>query len=238
MDITGARWSTHGAEAVLQPTRRHRQRRLRRVLAVAPAARTPSQPPRPLPETRSCSLTLTTEEPHPTVSTSSPSGRAGIPVCAAHAVLPAGSRFPAGCGPGSRLTPAPRALACPRVPRDTARSSTAISWFSRTTEVDSLCNQSLRVSATRAWQRATFRRERSRRAEPFWRRASSFCARASFAAALRPWRGLSTFRPSDSTAKAPDPGRSPPPHRRTGAVGRGRRRRTTPGTGPPRPRSP
>ena len=39
--------------------RRHRQRRLRRVLAIPPAAGTTPQPPRPLPRTRSCSLTLT-----------------------------------------------------------------------------------------------------------------------------------------------------------------------------------
>src|SRR5664280_796596 len=58
MDITGARWTTPGARSRPALARRHRQRRLRRVLAMAPTARTPPQPPRPLPTTRSCSLTL------------------------------------------------------------------------------------------------------------------------------------------------------------------------------------
>ena len=53
---------------------------------------------------------------------------------------------------------------------------------------------------------------------PFWRRASSFCARRSFAAAFRANRGLSTFRPSDSTAKWVRP-RSMPTSRSPGGSG-------------------
>ena len=60
-----------------------------------------------------------------------------------------------------------------RASPDTARSSTTISWFSSTTMVDSLCSQSRRVSATRAWHLATFRTDLRRFALPFWRRASS-----------------------------------------------------------------
>jgi hypothetical protein len=94
--------------------------------------------------------------------------------------------------PASLTLRASRVRASP----DTARSSTYTAWFSRTIVVDSLWSQSRRVFPTRAWQRATFRHERSRRADPFWRRASSRWAVRSFAAALRAMRGASTFRPS------------------------------------------
>lgn len=92
-----------------------------------------------------------------------------------------------------------------RASPDTARSSTYTAWFSRTIVEESLWSQSRRVFPTRAWQRATFRRARSRRAEPFCRRASSFCAVRSLACALRARRGASTFVPSDSTAKCVSP---------------------------------
>jgi hypothetical protein len=84
--------------------------------------------------------------------------------------------------------------------------------------VDSLCSQSRRVSPTRAWHFATLRRERSRFAEPRRRRASSFCAVRSFAAAFRAIRGASTFVPSDSTAKCVKP-RSIPTSRPVGGSG-------------------
>ena len=83
---------------------------------------------------------------------------------------------------------------------------------------ESLCSQPRRVFPTRAWQRATFRRARSRRAEPCCRRASSFCARASLAACFRAIRGASTFVPSDSTAKCVSP-RSIPTSCCTGGSG-------------------
>ena len=38
MDITGARWSTDGAEAILQLRVIHRQRRLGRLLGMAPSS--------------------------------------------------------------------------------------------------------------------------------------------------------------------------------------------------------
>ena len=62
MDITGARWGVQTAEAILQLRALHRQRRLRRLLALAPATRTRTQPPAQLRPRR---LTLTPKETHP-----------------------------------------------------------------------------------------------------------------------------------------------------------------------------
>ena len=58
-DITGARWSLDGAEALLETTSSPRQRRLRRILALAPAQGTPAR----LRTRRLTSSTL--KEPHP-----------------------------------------------------------------------------------------------------------------------------------------------------------------------------
>ncbi len=151
-----------------------------------------------------------------------PGERAPVPA-RLDASMPTNVDQPASC------TTLPRRV---RARPDTARSSTYDRSVSRTIVVDSLCSQSRRVSPTRAWHFATLRRERSRFAEPRRRRASSFCARRSFAAALRAIRGASTFGPSDSTAKWSGPGRSPPRAARRKRLRRELPRRTSRGTAP------
>lgn len=87
----------------------------------------------------------------------------------------------------------------------TARSSTATAWFSRISWVESWWWNSRRASATRACARATFSRALSRLREPFtlWERAR--CAFSRRFSARRRKRGLSTFVPSEWTAKWPRP---------------------------------
>src|SRR5690606_40868004 len=71
--------------------------------------------------------------------------------------------------------------------------------------VESLCAQSRRASATRTYARATFSLAFSRFLDPFALRDSAFCALWSFFSARRRKRGLSIFRPSESTAKCARP---------------------------------
>ena len=67
----------------------------------------------------------------------------------------------------------------------TARSSTAIAWFSRISFVESWWWNSRRASATCAWARATLRRAFSRFFDPFCLRDSSRWAFFSFFSARR-----------------------------------------------------
>ena len=103
---------------------------------------------------------------------------------------------PASCTDlASRVRPSPA----------THKSSTYTAWFSRMMRVDSLCSQSRRVSATRAWTRATLTRALSRLLLPLALRVRAFCALRSLRSARRRNLGLATFRPSDRTAKCVSP---------------------------------
>ena len=100
---------------------------------------------------------------------------------------------------------------------DTARSSTAISWFSRPGGGQLV--QPVPAGVGHPGMAAGHLPPGPLPAGGALLAAREFlCARASFAAALRPWRGLSTFRPPDSTAKCTRP-RSIPTSASTGGSG-------------------
>src|ERR1035441_4707611 len=103
---------------------------------------------------------------------------------------------PASCTDlASRVRPSPA----------THKSSTHTAWLSRMIRVDSLCSQSRRASATRAWARATLIRALPRLLLPGALRLSAFCAVRSLRSARRRNLGLATLRPSDRTAKCVSP---------------------------------
>src|SRR5579859_613847 len=83
----------------------------------------------------------------------------------------------------------------------THRSSTYTAWLSRMIAVDSLCCQSRRVSATRAWARATLTTAFVRLCLSRCLRDRSCCNRLSLRAARRRNFGAATLVPSHSTAK-------------------------------------
>lgn len=84
---------------------------------------------------------------------------------------------------------------------DTDKFSTYTAWLSRMISVESLCAQSRRASDTLACALATFSLAFCLFAEPFSLRESALCALRKRRSARRSRRGLSTFRPSDITAK-------------------------------------
>ena len=87
----------------------------------------------------------------------------------------------------------------------TARLSMAITWFSLTNRVESLCRKSLRVSAVLACSRATFSLALNRLAEPFCFFASLRCNLASLASFLRNVFGAAIFSPVERMAKCVSP---------------------------------
>src|SRR5574343_621126 len=87
----------------------------------------------------------------------------------------------------------------------TARLSTAITWFSFISRVESLCRKSLRESAILACSRATFRRAFARPLEPFCFLASLRDSVASFCSLVRKCLGVSIFSPLDRMAKWVNP---------------------------------
>ena len=82
-----------------------------------------------------------------------------------------------------------------------ARLSMAITWFSLTSRVESLCRKSLRVSATLACSLATLRLAFLRFAEHFCFFASRRCNVASLASFLRNVLGAAIFSPVENMAK-------------------------------------
>ena len=87
----------------------------------------------------------------------------------------------------------------------TARLSMAITWFSLTSLVESLCRKSLRVSAILACSRATFSLALIRLAEPFCFFASRLCSLASLDSFLRNVLGAVIFSPVESMTKWVNP---------------------------------
>jgi len=83
----------------------------------------------------------------------------------------------------------------------TARLSMAITWFSLTSRVESLCRKSLRVSAVLACSLATLRLALNLFAEPFCFFASRLCNFASLDSFLRNVFGAAIFSPVESMAK-------------------------------------
>ena len=84
---------------------------------------------------------------------------------------------------------------------DTDRLSTAITWFSFISRVDSLCRKSLRASAIFACTRATLSFAFSRRFDPLVFLASRRCSFASLFSYLRNVFGAATFSPVERMAK-------------------------------------
>jgi len=87
----------------------------------------------------------------------------------------------------------------------TARLSTAITWFSFTSRVESLCRKSLRVSAVLACRRATFSLAFLLFAEPLIFLENLRCSFASFFSFLRNVLGAAIFSPVDRVAKCVSP---------------------------------
>ena len=84
---------------------------------------------------------------------------------------------------------------------DTDRLSTAITWFSFISRVESLCRKSLRESAIFACRRATLSFAFLRRFEPLVFLASRRCSFASFVSFLRNVFGDAIFSPLERMAK-------------------------------------
>lgn len=100
----------------------------------------------------------------------------------------------------------------------TARLSMAITWFSLTSRVESLCRKSLRVSAVFACRRATFMRALFLLLEPFCFLARRRCNLASLLSFLRNVLGAAIFSPVDKIAKCVRP-RSMPTFADTSGLG-------------------
>src|ERR1700758_2112743 len=91
----------------------------------------------------------------------------------------------------------------------TARRSMAITWFSLTSRVESLCRKSLRASATLACSFATLSFALARRTEPFCFFASRRCSFASALSYFRNVFGAAIFSPFERMAKCVRPGSIP-----------------------------
>ena len=87
----------------------------------------------------------------------------------------------------------------------TAKLSTAITWFSFISRVESLWRKSFRASEILAWIRATFIFAFARLAEPFCFFASRRCSLASLASFLRKVLGDAIFSPVERIAKCVNP---------------------------------
>src|SRR5450755_824761 len=91
----------------------------------------------------------------------------------------------------------------------TARSSTTITSWSRTSRVLARCRKSARDALTFRCARATFAFAFARFAEPRWQRASLRWYRARFRALRSRCRGLAIFSPSEVAAKSLMPRSTP-----------------------------
>ena len=87
----------------------------------------------------------------------------------------------------------------------TARLSTAITWFSFISHVESLWRKSFRASAILAWIRATFCFAFVRLEEPFFFFAKRLCSLASLSSFFLNIFGDSIFSPVDRIAKCVNP---------------------------------
>lgn len=87
----------------------------------------------------------------------------------------------------------------------TASVSTAITWFSLISRVESLCRKSLRQSAMVAWALATFSLALARFLDPLVFFASRRCNLAKRASCWRNVLGAAIFSPVESTAKCVSP---------------------------------